>query len=232
MRRLLESPGRSCSIPVVQDETAGFFNRCGMDWSLDHVDESHPARLEAQAFIQDAYRRAFEAELHAFYPSIVTLRDREMRLLGALGARWAEGQALFLEHYLDRPVDRLIAAHSGRETTRDAIVELGSLALGRPLVTHAFMSLIGAWLEAFEVRWLVCALTDTLRRLFHRAGVELLDLAPALPERLGEQAMSWGSYYRHDPRIVAIDLAPSLYRFNETLGLPYGIPRANRRGES
>ena len=219
MRQLVELPRQltGATNPGVHDPFTLRSDARG--WFMEYVNEEHQARCSAQAFIHDAYARAFGADITQFYPSILTLSDDQSRLLGALGARWASGQELFLECYLDRPVCELIGNQAGVPVNRDAIVELGNIALGRPVVTHTFMSLIGAWLHHFQVSWLVCALTSTLRRLFVRSGVELLHLAPARPERLGEKARAWGSYYSHDPTIVAIELAPSLLRFNQRHGV-------------
>jgi hypothetical protein len=180
---------------------------------LGLVEPGFERHCEATEFIARAYNRVFGASLRSFYPSLITLREDGQRLCGVAGARHAEAQQMFLEQYLDQPAESAIAKRIGRAIPRQGIVEIGNLSVARPALTYPFMAMIGGWLQAYEVDWLVFALTHTLRCLFQRAGVELIDLGAAEPRRLGQTENDWGSYYDHEPRVTAVCLTRGLAHF-------------------
>ncbi|MEJ2535386.1 MAG: thermostable hemolysin [Gammaproteobacteria bacterium] len=225
MRKLLEHPRAvaGMSLERIHADTRVYESEGG-DWSLHLVEASHANRDAAQAFIHDAYARVFDADVRDYFPSIITLKDRANGLRGAVGARYAFGQPLFLEQYLHGPVTDLISERTRTPVARDGVVELGNLSVTRPAMTYPFMSLLGGWLRDVGIEWLVFSLTATLRRLFERAGVTMVDLAPADPTRLQPSSTRWGAYYQHDPRIVAIELAGGLVRFNQRHPLPTPQP--------
>ena len=57
---------------------------------------------------------------------------------------------------------------------------------------------------------MVSTLTAELRHLFVRLGVTPLALGAADPQRLGELAARWGSYYEHQPVVLAGNLSQAL----------------------
>jgi len=124
-------------------------------------------------------------------------------LAGAiLGYRRAGEDRLFLEAYLDQPVEDEVARAFGRPFARDAIVEIGNFA------ADSAMAMVELWGAAAndlggsnEVA--VATLTAPLRRTFARIGIPIAILAPASPERLGEASDAWGRYYEADPRVCA-----------------------------
>lgn len=118
----------------------------------------------------------------------------------ALGYRRAKAEPLFLEAYLDAPIELLASAALGKPVERDQIVEIGNLASDNAL---AMIELWGAAANdlggSSEVA--VATLTAPLRRMFARIGLSLAVIAPARPERLGAEASDWGSYYALDPQV-------------------------------
>lgn len=61
-------------------------------------------------------------------PCLFGLEADDGSLHGAVGCRGAATQALFLEHYLDEPIEDLIAARVGTSVERADVVEVGNLA--------------------------------------------------------------------------------------------------------
>lgn len=118
----------------------------------------------------------------------------------ALGYRRADDEPLFLEAYLDAPVEDLVGAALGRPVPRGAIVEIGNFAADNAL------AMVELWGNAANdlggsSEIAVATLTAPLRRMFARIGLPVVELAPARPERLGSAAHAWGSYYAQDPVI-------------------------------
>lgn len=130
-------------------------------------------------------------------------RDRTGSACSAvLGYRRASDVPLFLEAYLDRPVEHVLGQVLGRPVERGAIVELGNLAASN---AFAMLQLWGSAANdlggSSEIA--VATLTLKLRRMFRRIGVPLTILAPARPEAIGGHASSWGRYYGDDPCVCA-----------------------------
>jgi hypothetical protein len=130
----------------------------------------------------------------------------------ALGYRRASEGRLFLETYLDEPIEKVLRQRIGLDVTRARVVEIGGLA------ANSSAALVGLWNSA------VCELGDDtdigvavlirpLRAMFRRLGIAVHELAPAHAERLGEQGKQWGSYYESDPVVCAGSLIEARRQF-------------------
>jgi len=147
------------------------------------------------------YREVFGAVPPPSFSDYVAA-GREPDRLAALGYRRASEGTVFLEGYLDRPVELAVGAALGRSVARSAIVEIGNFAADNALVMLELWGTVANDLAASsEVA--VATLTAPLRRIFERVGVPFVPLGPARAERLGAAAGDWGSYYRQDPQICA-----------------------------
>jgi hypothetical protein len=145
--------------------------------------------------IDRKYREAFGARLNPSFSDWMAQGEGS-----ALGYRRAGPDPLFLEAYLDQPVEMLVSKALGQIVDRDAIVEIGNFAADNAL---AMIELWGSAANdlggSSEVA--VATLTAPLRSMFARIGLPILPLAPADPARLGGAAGEWGSYYASDPMV-------------------------------
>ncbi len=130
----------------------------------------------------------------------------------ALGYRRASEGRLFLESYLDEPIEQVLQQRLGMEVERARVVEIGGLA------SNSSAALVGLWNSA------VCELGDDtdigvavlirpLRAMFRRLGITVHELAPARAERLGTLGTQWGSYYENDPIVCAGSLIEARTQF-------------------
>ena len=89
-----------------------------------------PGRERLEQFVAETFAQAHGATVHAFMPSMLGLEDGGGRLRCVLGLRGAESGELFLERYLDRPIEESIAQAAGLDSAipRGTIVEVGNLA--------------------------------------------------------------------------------------------------------
>jgi hypothetical protein len=171
-----------------------------------------PQRGATEHFIRDIYRRYYGATVADFAPVLVSLVSREGEILAAAGYRSAAAGPLFLERYLGQQVEDTLARHAGRQLTRREVVEIGHLAAGRPGSGRRLMLLLGPLLVQGRFRWGVATLTRELREMMTRMGAAPLALAPADPAALSDEAAQWGSYYEHDPVVVAAEILPAARR--------------------
>lgn len=153
----------------------------------------NPCRIED--LIAHRYREVFGATVRPGFS------DYLGQASAALGYRRATAAPLFLEAYLEEPVESAASRALGREVCREAIVEIGNFAAQNAL---AMIELWGAAANdlggSSEVA--VATLTAPLRRMFGRIGMPIVELAPADPAQVGA-GPEWGSYYASDPKVCA-----------------------------
>ena len=100
----------------------------GRNLQLSTVPREGGERAELEAFVRAAFGRKHAAQVHSFMPTLLGFRDAVGQLKGVIGLRAAADERLFLEQYLDVPVEQAIAAAVGREIPRWQVVEVGNLA--------------------------------------------------------------------------------------------------------
>lgn len=167
--------------------------------SLQEPPASELARI--QTFICQRYREQYQASLRSFMPRLLALTDRQGNLLGAVGLREATAP-LFLECYLDQPVEALIANEQQRAINRQSIIEVGQFAGINAGATREMIGLLTTHLYHQGYAWVVFTGTRALRNSFKRLGLNPRDLGPVHADRLPiDDPNDWGSYYQHQPRV-------------------------------
>ena len=159
-------------------------------------------RDETEDFIRSVFLRHYGASVPSFAPNLLLL-EAAGRKLAAAGWRGAGDEALFLESYLDEPVEAHLKRLTGMSLSRERIVEVGHLASDRPGGSVQLIVALARRLSQSGYDWVVFTATSELVRIFTRLGLPLLALAQADPARLGAQARDWGSYYDTRPVVVA-----------------------------
>jgi len=165
------------------------------------------SRPALERFIAARFAEVYGAQIHAYLPQIYGMHGADDSLLAAFGLRSAAGGRLFLEHYLDRPVQEVVAAQTGECTRREAIAEVGNLAGAAPGALRQLIPLLTRLLHGQGYRWVVFTGAARLCNGFSRLGLPLSVMAPAPVARLpaGERE-HWGSYYRHAPTVMLGDV--------------------------
>ncbi|KAF0864560.1 thermostable hemolysin [Pseudomonas sp. LD120] len=189
----------------------------GFDWNIRlplrfGLTADAPMTL-ARALPEDSQRGAFEtyisqrfqqvhgARIHQFMPELFGLSNLEGALCAVAGVRMASSGPLFLERYLDAPIEGLIDTAAQRPVERQGVVEVGNLAASD--TGSARLSIIAiTWLLAMgDLEWVAFTGNIGLVNSFHRLGLRPLTLCAADPERLGEERHHWGSYYQSQPSV-------------------------------
>jgi hypothetical protein len=168
------------------------------------------SRREAETFVCEAFRVAYGADVRHFLPNLMTLRNDAGGLLAVLGLRQCGDEPLFLEQYLSRPAEQMLAAATGQPVDRARMVEVGNFAVGAAGGGRWLITALTAYLYSARQTWAVFTCGPELRNAFRRLGVPLVDLASADPCCLDDaERASWGSYYDQQPRIMAANVAAS-----------------------
>lgn len=171
---------------------------------------SDPHRQDLERFVRDVFASRHGARVCSFMPNLLAVRNDNGAICSVAGFRCAAEQTLFLERYLDEPIERVIAVACGQQVTRAQIVEVGNLA-GRNCrsAMRLVLDLPRILLERGH-RWIVFTATDTLREILASYRAPLLDLASASASRAQSTGDEWGRYYDSNPRVMAGYLADGL----------------------
>jgi hypothetical protein len=178
-------------------------------------------RDELERYIHDLFAHGYGAEVKHFLPQLMSLRDESGALLAALGMRGGNSEPLFLEIYLDEPIEQRLAAVAGVAVQRDSIVEIGNLASSRSGAARWLFLALAAYLHGRGAQWAIYTVAPFLKNTFIKLGFNLHVLAHADKTRLGDDANDWGSYYDAGPEVMAVDVAQAFHavlRFAEAAG--------------
>lgn len=171
--------------------------------TASHINADSPLRGDVEAFIRKVFVRHYGARVSSFAPNLMMLQQQGGRIVAATGWRSAQSAPLFLENYLDDPIEQLLSQLASQPVAREHIVEVGNLAAEMPGGSPQVIMALASHLNQLGYDWVVFTATCELIRIFTRLGLPLLALAKADPSRLGEAASDWGRYYETEPIVVA-----------------------------
>ena len=174
--------------------------------SLHLVAVDATRRAAVHDFIRDRFAEHYQANVRHFMPCLFGLEADDGSLHGAVGCRSAAVQPLFLERYLDEPIEHVIAARSGEAVERADVVEVGNLAARGAGMSRLLIVALTRLLATEGVRWVGFTGTPALINSFRRLGIALHRLAPADPSRLGADRDEWGSYYDAGPQVMVAEV--------------------------
>lgn len=173
-------------------------------------DSGSPFRRLVEDFIAAEFREHFGAEIRSFMPMLVGLHDAGGRLKAAVGYRAAASEPLFLESYTNGPIEQVLARQSGVHVSRGEIVEVGSLACTGGRAAMEIVAALGPALIGEGFSWVVFTGADTVRNVFRRLHLKPVALCIANKTVLGAAQQEWGSYYEHNPVVMAGRLADGI----------------------
>jgi hypothetical protein len=195
--RTAASEGSICDLQTVEHAALG---------TLRILRPDHPDRAGLQRFIAESFARVYGARIAHFAEQLVGLPEATGGWAAAAGYTLAAQRRLFVEQYLDRPVEQAIAAALGEGIARSQIVEVGNFAAHTPGAARQVISCMTALLHHLGRTWVVFTSTRSLLNSFARLGIAPIVLAPADPTRLPDRGVSWGSYYATGPQVMTANI--------------------------
>lgn len=168
------------------------------------VDQVSAERAAVESYISAKFNQAYGASLRHYLPQLVTLRCAE-NLSGVAGIGLAGRlPALFLEQYLDAPVELELERVTGNRVARNSIAEVGNLVATTRGASRLVFIVLASLLARAGLDWMVFTATAPLQVSLRKLGFTLLPIQAANPERLPEASgREWGTYYQYAPQVVA-----------------------------
>ncbi len=103
---MIEAPRKM----TLQQRAADELRTLGESLHLQPVRAGETGRADLEAYVRTRFAAKHGAEVRTFMPTLISFRDRQGELRGVAGIRGAEESRLYLEHYLDRPVEERLTA--------------------------------------------------------------------------------------------------------------------------
>ncbi len=163
-------------------------------------------RQEIEQFVHDVFAKTYGANVQQFMPQLISLRDEDNgELVAAFGLRKASDEPLFLERYLDAPIETVLSNRFHKAINRNQITEIGNLAVANPRNAGILIANIIQHNLDIGVEWCVATAHHSLQNGLVKGGRDVYALQAADKSRLSaaEQA-TWGSYYDNAPQVVAV----------------------------
>jgi hypothetical protein len=180
-----------------------------------HVRRQHSVQLpviqkpcadsKIRKFIADTFLYHYGATIDSYCDRLIGVCGSQGQMLAAAGYNLAEEGPLFLEQYLDVPLEQQIQNQLGLDIFRSEIAEVGNLAAVQAGGTRMLIELMTQRLYQEGRRWVAFTATKSLINSFHRMGLSPVILAPAVPERV-KNPSAWGSYYQQTPHVAIGDI--------------------------
>lgn len=190
----------------------------GLDEALTIVDRAGANRRSLERFIAGRYALTYGARIEHFADQLVGLTDAEGRWTAAVGFTPAHSAPLFIEQYLDMPIEQAIAERLGVDVDRTQVVEVGNLAATFPGAARRLVIAMTELLHRRGHTWVAFTSTTSLLNTFARLDIATIVLAAADPERLHAGADAWGSYYDTSPLVMAGNIPIGVIRFRSQRG--------------
>jgi len=160
-------------------------------------------RGELEQFIHQCFASMHQADVQHYLPELLALHDRNGRMIAAAGVSPAQTGPLFLERYLDEPLEVAVSRLAGGPLGRDCLVEVGNLA-SLSAGSARIIIIVVTWLLAIRgLKWVAFTGAASLINSFQRLGLQPSVLAVADPERLDGEQDQWGTYYAQRPQVFA-----------------------------
>lgn len=187
---------------VISNPTIGLVERpFDVRFSKPDADD----RTEIEQFISNVFHQAYGAKIKRFKPCLMSLRNQDNKLVAACGFRSAALEPLFLETYLDRPIEKVLSEHTGFPVKRNGIVEIGNFSVAEPGMARYLITAINDQLYETSNQWGVFTAVPMLHNTFIRLGINPEILGVADKNRLPpEEQAEWGNYYEQNPKIMAV----------------------------
>ena len=156
-------------------------------------------------FTKDQYEARFGCTLTEFYPNTVSVYEDGV-LTAVAGFRGAGTGKLFLEQYLETPIEQCIWAKFTPPAERHEIVELGGFAATSRRAALPLMIYLAPALYELGYKKLVCTANKPIQMCLRTLGLDPIFVADADQGKLKTSDEDWGTYYNGQPQVFTGDI--------------------------
>lgn len=173
-----------------------------------------PAKQKLEQFISDTFAKYYDAQIFHFYPHLLGAYNEQHQPYAAVGYRIANERRLFLEQYLNQPIEDVLNTLTEEEPVptisplrREHIIEIGNLAATQKGACRDLFQVLTLHFHSSQFRWIVFTGTRAVRIVLKRMRLKTYLLTEARIDALTPIAQQeWGRYYDQEPIVMAIPI--------------------------
>jgi hypothetical protein len=183
----------------------------------------HENKEMVKQFAEARFKAAYNADVNDFLPNMLALLNNQLSIQASVGYQSAAENRLYLEHYLDQPIESAIAKQLNISTPqRSEILEVGNLASLSPGATRRLILNLACHFQKQGYKWLAITATSHVKNSFEKlnVGLDLHRVCKAKASAVVDTNSNWGSYYEHNPEVYIgdIDAGINVLKNNPVLG--------------
>lgn len=181
---------------------------------------SESERNIIEQFIQRQYKQHFKADIHHFFPILISVYQQSNdQLIGAVGLRYADQGSLFSEQYLNKPAEQLLARYAGQKVPRSSVVELGHFVIVNRRYLALVVRAIANFISQLEVEWLVYSVSQPMVKAMHRLHIPSRFMDFARAEKWIDRDNPCEQYDPLKPAVYCFQIATVIQAINNTKGV-------------
>jgi len=181
-------------------------------------DRNHSQRSATEAYIAKRFKAVHDARIDHFLPFFLTTSKHE-KLTAAAGFSPGQCGGMFIEHYLEAPIEQLIARLEEQPVSRSQIVEIGNLVVTDRMSGLLLFVFLAQFLHLSGFKWMAFTATSSVEKMIQKLGYSPFYLADARADHLGDVAKNWGRYYGNNPRVMVGNLDQASAHITSVSGL-------------
>lgn len=189
---------------------------------LDVLYPEHADRNHAELFIHGVFAREYAADVRHFMPHLLRLRHDDTGMCYSIaGCRDAASGKLFVERYLEAPIESVLSQQMGYDLPRASIVEVGNLAEAKSGASRIAMFAMLSFLFGAGYEWGIMTAVPKVANAFHRMGLTSAEIGIADASKLSlHEQKEWGTYYDKQPKLRVANLRKN-FRILETFSFTF-----------
>jgi hypothetical protein len=184
-----------------------------MNIDLDSKDSEK--RLLVEAYVHDKFNESYAANVQHFLPYFLTLKCND-NICSVVGFRLAESGPLYLEKYLQHPIEQEIGMRFNTAIQRESVIEIGNLVSTWRGSSQLLFILLTDLLMRINREWVVFTATKDVEHLLQKMHFTLIPLGEASKNMLGDEKDQWGSYYQDKPRLILGHIPSAMSRLKQS----------------
>lgn len=154
----------------------------------------------AEQAVKRIFRQVYNADISDFSTLLITA-ESEQNIDAVIGLRNAGQAPLFLESYMDQPIEQILVKQHGLSITRDNLIEIGNLVAIRSGTSRQLFIMLAFALAKAGVEWVTFTATAQVEQLLTKLGLAPVAICKAQHQAVVNGESSWGSYYENPPTV-------------------------------
>ncbi len=192
----------------LSDQTSGCFSAVlGMNLGL--YGKENPDHDVVEDYIYRSFKKKYSANVKYSFPYVLTLNYKK-RICAAAGIRLAESGPLFLERYLQYPVEQETGMCFKTAVRRESIVELSNIISVWRGNNKLLLMLLIDLLHKVNREWLLLLSNREVEDALKKINFTTIRLSDISAKILNGEKEQWGSYFNDNSRIILCHVPSTL----------------------